>query len=97
MNRRLIVTPEALEEVLEIYSYHKRIDQALADRFDKELDVCFNLITRNPTGYQIRRKNYRHIMLRKFKYRVVYALIGQNVVVFQIRHTSRKVSSEFGP
>ncbi|MBL0128175.1 MAG: type II toxin-antitoxin system RelE/ParE family toxin [Flavobacteriales bacterium] len=97
MSYTLVVKPEAIAETAEIYAYHKQIGQALADRFDKELDACYAFITRNPTGYQIRKKNYRHVMVRKFRYRVVYALIGQDVVVFQVRHTSRKVSEELGP
>jgi len=93
----LIIKTEALAETAEIYAYHKEIGRALADRFDKALDTCYKDITRNPTGYQIRMKNYRHAMLRKFRYRVVFALIGQDVVVFQVRHTNRKPSKKFGP
>ena len=36
-------------------------------------------------------------MVKRFRYRVVFALIGQEVVVFQIRHTSRRPSKKFGP
>ena len=97
MSYTLIVKTEALAETAEIYAYHKAIGQVLADRFDKALDNCYKDITRNPTGYQIRMKNYRHAMLRKFRYRVVFALVGQDVVVFQVRHTSRKTSKKFGP
>lgn len=42
-------------------------------------------------------KNYRHAMLRRLRYRVEFAVIGQDVVVFQVRHTSRKPSKKFGP
>ena len=97
MSYTLVVKPEAIAEAAEIYAYHKQIGQTLADRFDKELDACYASITRNPTGYQIRKKNYRHVMVKKFRYRVVYALIGLEVVVFQLRHTSRKPSKSFGP
>lgn len=97
MSFALTVKPEAIMEAAEIYAYHKQISQSLADRFDKGSDACFKDITRNPTGYQVRKKNYRHAMVGKFRYRVVFAVIGQDVVVFQVRHTSRKSSKEFGP
>lgn len=97
MSYRLVVKAEALAETAEIYAYHKEIGQALADRFDKELDACYSFITQHPTGFQIRKKNYRHARLHKFRYRVVFALIGQDVVVFQVRHTSRRPSGKFGP
>ncbi|MBV6404475.1 MAG: type II toxin-antitoxin system RelE/ParE family toxin [Flavobacteriales bacterium] len=97
MSYRLVVSTEALAETAEIYAYHKEIGQALADRFEKELDACYGYITRQPAGFQIRKKNYRHALLHKFRYRVVFAVIGQDVVVFQVRHMSRKPSREFGP
>lgn len=97
MSYSLVVKPEAIIEAAEIYAYHLQIGQALADRFDKELESCYTKVLRNPTAYSIRKKNYRHAMLRKFRYRVVFALIEQEVVVFQVRHTSRRPSLEFGP
>ncbi|MFZ1694670.1 MAG: type II toxin-antitoxin system RelE/ParE family toxin [Flavobacteriales bacterium] len=97
MSYSLVVKPEAIIEAAEIYAYHLQIGQALADRFDKELEACYTKVLRNPTAYSIRKKNYRHAMLRKFRYRVVFALIEQEVVVFQVRHTSRRPSLEFGP
>jgi plasmid stabilization system protein ParE len=64
---------------------------------EKALDTCYKSISKDPTGYQVRKKNYRHAMLRKFRYRVVFALIEQEVGVFQVRHTSRSPNKEFGP
>ena len=97
MSYVLTVNPEAIAETAEIYAYHKAISHDLAERFAKALDANYARITRNPTAYPIRKKNYRHVMLRKFRYRVVYAVIGDEVVVFQVRHTSRKPSRTFGP
>lgn len=97
MSYVLIVTPEAIAETARIYAYHKRLDQTLADRFDKALDACYRAITKTPSAYHIRKKNYRQPTLKRFRYREVFAIIGQEVVVFQVRHTSRKVSREFGP
>jgi plasmid stabilization system protein ParE len=97
MSCKLIVKPQAIGQTAEIYAYHQQIDQKLADHFSKELDACYASIERNPTGYQIRKRNYRHAMVKGFRYRVVYSLIDQDVVVYQVRHTSRKVSKKFGP
>jgi plasmid stabilization system protein ParE len=97
MSYVLLVRPEAVAETARMYAYHKHLDQALADRFDKALDACYRAITRTPAAFPIRKKNYRHAHLKRFRYRVVFAIIGQEVVVFQVRHTSRKASKEFGP
>ncbi|MBK6342132.1 MAG: type II toxin-antitoxin system RelE/ParE family toxin [Flavobacteriales bacterium] len=97
MSYVLKIKPQAIAQAAEIYAYHQGIDQRLADRFSKELDACYAFIERNPIGFQVRKKNYRHAMVKRFRYRVVFALIGQEVVVFQIRHTSRRPSKKFGP
>jgi len=97
MSFTLRVKPYAIAQAAEIHAYHGQIDQRLADRFSKALDECYAFIERNPTSHAIRKKNYRHSPLRRFRYRVVYAVIGQEVVVFQVRHTSRKPSKRYGP
>ena len=97
MSYKLLVKPQAIAQTAVIHAYHQEIEQKLADRFSKALDECYAFIERNPTACRIRKKNYRHMMMRKFRYRVMFALIGQDVVVFQVRHTSRKPSKQFGP
>ncbi len=83
MSFTLVIKPEAIKETAEIYAYYKEIDQRLADRFERGLDTVYREIQRRPERYAIRKKNYRHLQLKKFPYRVVYALIGQEVVVFK--------------
>jgi plasmid stabilization system protein ParE len=97
MSYTLVITAEAVRDTAEIYAYYKDIGQHLADRFDAELDARYKEVERRPARYPIRKKNYRHVQLKRFPYRVVYALIGQEVVVFQVRHTSRKPSKQYGP
>ncbi|MCC6576505.1 MAG: hypothetical protein IT228_04100 [Flavobacteriales bacterium] len=36
-------------------------------------------------------------MVHKFPYRVVYEVRGQLVLIYQVRHTSRKPHPRFGP
>jgi hypothetical protein len=40
---------------------------------------------------------YRQRMVEGFDYRVVYAIIGKAVNIYQVRHTSRRASKRFGP
>ncbi len=42
-------------------------------------------------------RDYRHALVKGFRYRVVYAIRGDLVVVYQVRHTGRKPSKKFGP
>ena len=61
------------------------------------MDECYAIILRNPLGFQVRKKHYRHARVQGFDYRVVFAVIGSTVNVYQIRHTSRRPSTRFGP
>ncbi len=97
MTYRLVVDPKAIAQAAEIHRYYQGIGQALSNRFGRELDACYADIEQNPTGHQARMRDYRHAQVKGFRYRVVYAIRGELVVVYQVRHTSRKPSKKFGP
>lgn len=97
MSYTLVVDPKAVEQAAEIHQYYKAIRQALADRFAHELDSCFKFIEENPLAYQVRLRAYRHALVNGFRYRVVYAIRGNNVVVYQVQHTRRRPSRTYGP
>ena len=97
MSHQLSVKPQAIAQTAEIHADYQQIDQKLADRFSKELDACYGSIERDPTSWAIVKKNYRHARLKKFPYRVVYAVLDRDVVVFQVSHRKREPSKKFGP
>jgi|GEM_PF-7015434 len=57
MSYTLVVKPLAIAQAAKIYGYHQQIGQKLADRFSKDLETCYTIIERNPTGFQTRVKN----------------------------------------
>ena len=63
----------------------------------KALNECYDHILANPYSCQIRKGPFRHMMLHRLKYRVVFKVEGELVSVVQVRHTSRKPSKKFGP
>ena len=97
MTYALVVRQQALVEAATIFSYYGRVAPGIAEKFAARLAECYAFITRNPTALPIRKGIYRHMMLTGFRYRVVYAIHQSQVVVVQIRHTSRRVSRRYGP
>jgi len=98
MKYRLEASPKVHQEVARIYLYReKNQSKGTGDRFLKALQSCYKDIITNPYGYQVRKDPYRHAMLHRLKYRVVYEVDGQTVFVYQVRHTSRRPSRKFGP
>ncbi|MBS1568466.1 MAG: type II toxin-antitoxin system RelE/ParE family toxin [Bacteroidetes bacterium] len=98
MKYRLEVSPKVHLEVARIYLYReKNQGKGTGDRFLKALQGCYKDILSNPHGHQVRKAPYRHAMLHKLKYRVVYEVDVNTVYVYQVRHTSRKPSKKYGP
>ncbi|MBS1938797.1 MAG: type II toxin-antitoxin system RelE/ParE family toxin [Bacteroidetes bacterium] len=98
MKYRLDIAPRVNQEVATIYLYReKKQGKGSGVRFLNALNECYDLILANPYGCQIRKDPFRHVMLDRMKYRLVYKVEGQLVSVVQVRHTSRKVSKKFGP
>lgn len=97
MKYTLQVDPKALKEVRTVYQYRELEKKGSGDRFIDALVDCYASIKADPYGYQLRKGGYRHALLNRLKYRVVYEVEGTTVFVYQVRHTSRKPSKKFGP
>ena len=97
MTFTLVVRPNAAQEAIEAYLWMESRKAGHGEEFLKALDTTFAFILSNPQGYQLRRKRFRHVMVEHFSYRVVYAVIGTAVNIYQVRHTSRRPSMRFGP
>ena len=97
MKYRLDIAPSVIKEARKIHLYREKEKKGSGDRFTDALVECYARIKVNPYGCQIRKDPFRHVMLGRLKYRVVYKVESELVSVVQVRHTSRKVSKKFGP
>ncbi len=97
MKYTLQVDPKVVQEVRAIYKYRERERKGSGDRFIDTLVGCYASIKANPYGFQLRKGGYRHAILHRLKYRVVFEVEGNMVFVYQVRHTSRKPSKQYGP
>lgn len=96
MNFRVTVQLVAQEEVEEIRAHYEGLKSGLGDRFTEALDSTYAVLRRNPY-FQIKRGNYRHLMLDKFPYRIAFEVVGKEVVVYQVRYAGRASTERFGP
>ena len=97
MTYTLTVDPAAIREAAAIHAWREQDKKGSGERFLEALHDCYDDIRERPFGHQIRRAPFRHAMIGRFKYRLVYAVVGSEVKVVQIRHTSRRPSKRFGP
>lgn len=82
MSLPLIFTPEATQDVLNAYRYHKKIDQELADKFNLSLKKEVNLIETFPESSPKVYKNFRRLILHTFSYAVFYTIEATHIRIF---------------
>ena len=96
MSFTVVIRAAAQAEAAEAFLWYEERSEGLGVRFTDALRSCFDRLAVNP-NFQVRKGGFRHIMVEKFPYRVVFAIDGDRVYVYQIRHTSRRPSKRFGP
>jgi plasmid stabilization system protein ParE len=96
MNYTVVVRAAAQHDAAEAYLWYEVRSVGLGVRFADALQACLDRLARNPK-LQKRQGAFRHAIVEKFPYRVVFVIEGSTVFVYQIRHTSRNPSKRFGP
>jgi plasmid stabilization system protein ParE len=97
MNYKLMIRLAAQAEAAEIHDWYESRSKGLGGRFADALEECLRSIQQNPKGLQLRKAKFRHDLVSRFPYRVVFTVDGDTVFVYQIRHTSRRPGKRFGP
>lgn len=88
MTYRLFVTREATKDANEGYEWYESRQRGLGKRFLDELDDCYLRILHSP--FQFRNDQNRHVaVVKKFPYKIVFGVHGDNVIIFAIYHDKR--------
>ncbi|MBL7731821.1 MAG: hypothetical protein JNM88_11640 [Chitinophagaceae bacterium] len=56
----------------------------------------YSRLTQHPSYFGKVKKNFRQAALKRFPFVVVYEIIGYEVIVYAVFHTSRNPRSKFG-
>ena len=97
MSYTLVFRGAAAQDAFKAFVRYHSIRPSLGDRFFASLREVYDQIQDNPFSFQVRKGGFRHGFLRKFPYRVVYEVEGQEVFIYRIHHTRRRPSRKFGP
>ena len=89
MNRRLIIRPEAEEELTEARDWYQSQREGLGAEFLVEIDEVFNRIRENPELFAPEYKSVRRSGVDRFPYVVYYRVIGDAVEVIAVQHGAR--------
>ena|SRR3990172_2061272 len=92
---RLVIAENAAKEYNSAYWYYEEQQQYLGLEFEQEVNKLFLLITKNPLLFARKFKRYREALLDKFPFFVVYEVMGQNIVVHSLFHTSKNPKKKY--
>ena len=89
MAARLIVAPEAAQDIAEAYEWYECRRAGLGEDFLSSVDACVQAICREPEMHGKVHENYRRGLLRRFPYAIFYECTGECVTVLSVFHTAR--------
>jgi plasmid stabilization system protein ParE len=89
MAAKLILAPEAEQDLSQAYSWYESQRIGLGEEFLTSVDACIQSICRTPEMHQTVHENYRRGLVRRFPYAVFYEYENDTVTVYCIFHTSR--------
>jgi toxin ParE1/3/4 len=93
---KLIISKKAENQTEEVFFHYNLISDKVADNFLIQLYNCINSIHKNPTIFQVFKKHFRQVPLKKYPYVVVYSIENKNVIVIlSVFHTSRNPNKKF--
>jgi len=89
MAAKLILAPEAEQDLDEAYAWYERRRIGLGEDLLSRVDACIQTIRRMPTMHRMVHKQYRRGLVRQFPYAIFYQYTNKTVTVYAVMHTAR--------
>jgi plasmid stabilization system protein ParE len=87
--RQFVVRPQAGREIEEAAEWYDSRRSGLGAEFLDAVDVCLASVLQNPESYPEVRSGMRRAVVRRFPYKLIYALRAGEVVVLGCVHGRR--------
>ena len=89
MSRRLIVRPEAEDEMADAFDWYEERVPGLGSDFLLCVDAVFNAILRSPRQFPRVHRIVRRALTRRFPYEVFFVEDDERLVVLSVFHAKR--------
>jgi plasmid stabilization system protein ParE len=89
MKCRVIVRPEAEDDLKEAYSWYEEKRIGLGYDFLLQVDAGLNFIGRNPNIHPIEYKGTRKHLVKRFPYKIIYLVEKEKIIVLAVIHNKR--------
>ena len=87
---RVLITVIAREELAEARNYLEIQQAGLGKRLGREIREAVTLIRRFPEAFPRERGDVRKCLLRRFPYKLLYALRGGEAIILAVAHQHRR-------
>jgi|ERR1035437_11139587 toxin ParE1/3/4 len=84
MRHKIIVEPRAKTDIVEIKKWYRSQKPGLEDEFVSELNENLSLLNQSPLLFEIKHKNFRAVILKRFPYLVYYFIDKNNVHILAV-------------
>lgn len=92
MKYRLIVRPEAEEDLKEAFAWYEGKRPGLGHDFLLQVDAGLRFIKRNPEIFPAEYKGARKHLIKRFPYKIVYLIERENFIVLAVIHGKRSLN-----
>jgi plasmid stabilization system protein ParE len=89
VKRRLVIRPDALQEIDEAAAWYKPRRRFLARAFINEVNRGIRAIAEAPERFPIREGEARHLVLSGFPYSIIYKVTDDEVIIIACFHDRR--------
>jgi plasmid stabilization system protein ParE len=89
MAAKLIVVPEAQQDVADAFGWYEGRRPGLGEEFLSCVDASIQAIRRTPEMYPVVHETYRRALVRRFPYAIFYEHAEETVTIYSVFHTSR--------
>ncbi|MCP4755005.1 MAG: type II toxin-antitoxin system RelE/ParE family toxin [Proteobacteria bacterium] len=89
MKYKLIVTPEAEDDLSKAFTWYEERRKGLGHDFLLQVDAAFRFIERNPFVFPEVYKKTRRYLIKRFPYKILYRVVDPKIVVLAIIYGGR--------
>ena len=86
---RVIVLPEAVDDIAEAYDWYEERREGLGGEFLEQVNDCMESLQRHPEMCPFIHESYRRAVVRRFPYVILYEHSDDDVTVYAVFHASR--------
>ena len=89
MKYKVIVRPEAEDDLKEAFSWYEDNRTGLGHDFLLQVDAGINFIKRNPDVHPIEYKGTKKHLIKRFPYKIIYLVEEEKIVILAVIHGKR--------